>query len=189
MRDAFFLWGNAMTGTATLILSLFCLGILAIWLDRRRTPLVRLGRFAVGSIYIFQDRSDPTLIKVGMTGRLCVTRKAEVSRTMADGGDLRQIYAIDHMPFPGTVERLAHAFLRRSRVRWPKGSCRGVEWFRVRDDEAVNAAIAAVEKSARIVRAAARRKRRWPAKADTSVSVWRLVGGKVVRYRLFSKVG
>ena len=175
-----------MTGTVTLILFLFSLASLAICLNRRRVPPVWLGRFGLGSVYIFQDRSDPTLIKIGITRRLCLTRKAEVSRTMANGNDLRQIYALDHMPFPRTVERLAHSFLQCSRVRWPRGSCRGVEWFRVRNDEELKSAVAAVERAARIVRTAARKKRRWPAKADTEVSVWRLVNKTVVRYRLFS---
>lgn len=175
-----------MVATAWIVSCLFFFCVLAIFLRRRRIPPVRLGRFALGSVYAFQDRKDTTLIKIGITGRLCMTRKAEVSRTMADGHDLRQIYALDNMPFPRAVEKLAHAFLWRSRVRWPKGSCRGVEWFRLSDDEGIARAIAAVERAARIVRARARKKKRWPEKADAGVSVWRLAGRTVVRYKLFS---
>jgi hypothetical protein len=169
------------------VLGLFSLIILAIWLKRRRVPPVWLGRFTLGTVYIFQDRQNPGLIKVGVTSRLCKTRKTEVSRTMADGGDLRQVYALDHMPFPMAVERLAHGFLRHSRVYWPKGSSRGVEWFRIRDEGGIDRAISAVEKAAWTVRTAARRKKRWPTKADASVSVWRLVERKVVRYFLFDR--
>jgi hypothetical protein len=170
---------------AAVAVSLIAAAVLArLWMVRR-TQIIRLGKFCTGSVYIFRDKSCPGIIKIGMTKQACMTRKEQVSRTMADGGELAQVYAIDNVPFPLAVEQLAHLLLSRSRVKWPAGSSRGVEWFHARNPAAVNRAIAAVEKAARRVRFAARREKRWPDDADGRVAVWRLSQGRVLRYRLF----
>ena len=59
-----------------------------------------------------QDKTDPLVIKVGTTSRVSKRRKGEVSRVMADGAELRQVYAVD-MPFAHAAEILAHRRLRR----------------------------------------------------------------------------
>jgi hypothetical protein len=163
------------------------LSVIAIFRRIRRAPFIRLGRFRVVSVYIFRDKGYPGIIKVGMTTKACMARKKQVSRTMAEGSELAQVYALDHVPFPRAVERLAHTMLARHRVWWPKGSKRGVEWFHAADAKAIERAIAAVERAARMVRTAARKKRRWPTDADARVSVWRLSGGRIQRYRLFAE--
>ncbi|MBV8093328.1 MAG: hypothetical protein JO110_08850 [Acetobacteraceae bacterium] len=81
--------------------------LLAVALRQRPSPVadIRLNG-AWGTVYIFQDKSDPLLIKVGTTSRLSKRRKGEVSRVMADGAELRQVYAVD-LPFAHAVETLA----------------------------------------------------------------------------------
>ena len=154
------------------------------WVTLRRRSF-GLGKFLLGSVYVFRDKGYPGIVKIGMTAQLCRKRKGQVSRTMADGAELAQVYALDHVPFPRAVERLAHRTMARHRVRWPKGSRRGVEWFHAPDGQAVEKVIGAIERAAHRVRTAARKKGRWPTWADARVSVWRFEDGKVRRYRLF----
>lgn len=150
-------------------------------------PRIFIGKWAMGSVYIFRDKSCPGIVKIGMTGgRATVKRKREVSRDMADGGKLAQIYAIDHIPFPKAVESVAHQIMIRRRVRWPSGSKRGREWFHAKGERGELRAIKAVEKAAGLVRISAKKKQRWPAWADAQIAVWRLSGRKVLRYRLFA---
>jgi hypothetical protein len=168
---------------ATIVVVLVAVLATVRWVRLRRHPW--LGKFLLGSVYVFRDKGYPGIVKIGMTGQLCRKRKGQVSRTMADGAALAQVYALDHVPFPRAVERLAHRTLKRHRVRWPKGSKRGIEWFYVPDGRALEKVIGAIERAAHRVRTAARKKGRWPVWADARVSVWRLEGGKVRRYRLF----
>jgi hypothetical protein len=148
-------------------------------------PRITLGDYMRGTVYIFLDRSlRGTVIKIGMTQRKRVEiRMEEVMRDM--GGDLILVYKVMHVPFPFAVECAAHQLMARRRIRWGRGSRRGTEWFKVGGDRGITGAIVAVEKAARLVRTLALRKKRWPAKADTSVSSWRYSGGKVFRYTLF----
>jgi hypothetical protein len=169
---------------ATIVVVLVAVIAAVRWVTLRRRSF-GLGKFLLGSVYVFRDKGYPGIVKIGMTTQLCRKRKGQVSRRMADGAELAQVYAIDDVPFPRAVERLAHRMLKRHRVRWPKGSPRGVEWFHAPDSRAVEKAIGAIERAAHCVRSAARKKRRWPVWADDRVSVWRLDGGKVRRYRLF----
>lgn len=155
------------------------------WVRRPRLR-VYIGKYLVGRVYIFRDKSRPGIVKIGMTGgRHTMERKGEVSRDMADGGELAQIYAIDHIPFPRAVESVAHQIMARRRVRWPAGSKRGREWFHAKGEQGELRAVKAVERAARLVRISARKKRRWPEWADAKVAVWRLSGRTVTRYRLF----
>lgn len=150
-------------------------------------PRVFIGKWGMGSVYIFRDKSRPGIVKIGMTGgRATVKRKREVSRDMAEGGELAQIYAIDHIPFPRAVESVAHQIMIRRRVRWPAGSKRGREWFHARGERGELRAIRAVEKAAGLVRISAKKKQRWPAWADAQIAVWRLSGRTVTRYRPFA---
>jgi hypothetical protein len=170
-----------------LTLGLVLFAVLSIlWIRRLRIGRIRIGRYRVGSVYVFVDKSSQNIVKIGMTGRLCMMRKEEVSRDMAEGAKLSQIYAVDHLPFPLAVEQLAHSLLKRRRVRWPASSPRGIEWFYARGPRGRDQAIAAVERAAKLVRLAAKRRRRWPEAADGRISVWRLADGRVTRYRLFS---
>lgn len=153
-----------------------------------RSPRLRIfiGKWAVGSVYIFRDKGRPGIVKIGMTfGRATVKRKGEVSRDMAGGSELAQIYAVDHIPFPRAVESVAHQIMARRRVRWPAGSTRGREWFHAKGEKGEQRAIQAVERAARLVRISARKKQRWPAWADAKVAVWRLDGSSFRRYKLF----
>ena len=165
-------------------------GRVAFRVFRRHLPKVRLGDFMLGTIYIFLDKSflrkrrPEWVIKIGMTQRKNVeVRKFEVMRDM--GGDLDTIYTLKHVPFPLAVEFVAHQFMRRSRIRWPRGSTRGTEWFKLDGETGIARAVACVEKAARRVRKVARSRRRWPAKADLRISAWRDHRGKILRYPLF----
>lgn len=162
-----------------------------VWLVHllRRKPLrINLGKWAVGSVYIFRDKGHVGIVKIGMTGgRATVKRKIEVSRQMAGGSELAQIYAVDHLPFPRTVESVAHRIMIRRRVRWPDGSPRGREWFHAKGSAGEERAIKAVERAAALVRITAKKKGRWPVWADAKIAVWRLAGSTVKRYRLFMR--
>ena len=166
------------------------LGRVAFRIFRRYRPKVRLGDFMIGTVYIMLDKSflnkrrPEWVIKIGMTQRKNVEeRKIEVMRDM--GGDLDVIYALKHVPFPLAVEFVAHQFMSRSRIYWPRGSTRGREWFKLDGERGVARAVASVEKAARRVRRVARGRRRWPAKADMRVLVSRYIEGKILSYKLF----
>lgn len=157
---------------------------------RRYRPKVRLGDFMIGTVYIMLDKSflkkkrPEWVIKIGMTQRKNVEdRKIEVMRDM--GGDLDVIYALKHVPFPLAVEFVAHQFMSRYRIYWPRGSTRGKEWFKLDGEKGIARAVATVEKAARRVRKVAKSRRRWPTKADIRVSGWRYVGGRILQYTLF----
>ena len=107
-----------MVDPAALAVAVF--GLAALWL-LWRWPRTRHVRLSVkwGSVYVFQDRADPNLFKVGVTARLSKTRKREVARSMADGSPLRQILAID-MPHARSVETIAHRRLRPLRPPGPR---------------------------------------------------------------------
>lgn len=134
-----------------------------------------------GTVYLFQDRENPHLLKVGTTRRLSKIRKGEVSETMTGGCHLAQIFAVD-MPFARTVETLAHRRLRRYRHH----SERGREWYRLEGDEGIAKAIEAIEAAAQDVRKMAKRRRRWSAEADIKARSWRLMPEGPKRAPLFA---
>lgn len=169
----------------------FALFSAAVWLCRRiwtwarsRWPRIDLKDAMSGSVYIFWDRSflDPnrTIIKIGVSRRRNIEKRLEEVRKCM-GGDPVCIWKMDHVPFPFAVEFAAHQYMSRWRVRWRKGSRRGREWFWVTGDEGMARAMAAVERACRRVRRTAIARKRWSATADTSISIWRLSGGRVFR--------
>lgn len=146
----------------------------------------------LGTVYVlkdkgrpFIDKDPPGIVKIGYTTRLTMQRQQEIENTMAKGSSLALIYAVDWVPFPKAVEAVAHAIMSRRRVRWPRGSPRGQEWFHARGDAGEAKAINAVQNAVLIVRARARKKKRWPDSADRYVSVWRLSGKEVLKYKFF----
>lgn len=165
-------------------------------ISQTRRIHVNLGGRPWGTVYIFREnglngQEPPGRVKIGLTrGESAAgnqSRKRQVSRSMTDDEwlDLSQIYAIDNIPFPRTVENVAHQLMAEYNIRWPRGSKRGREWFRAQGPEGQERAIKAVESAAKIVRNMARKKGRWPAKADQWVRVWRLSGKEEVRYQPF----
>ena len=169
--------------------TVFALFSLVIWLGRlvwrvvrRFRPRVTLGDAMTGTVYILWDRSlsDVGVIKIGVTRRRDITvRIEEIRRDM--GGDPVCIWKLDHVPFPASVEFVAHRFMARWRVTWVRGSRRGTEWFYAKGEKGIGRAIAAVEKAARRVRRIARKKKRWPTQADGYISVWTMSEGKISR--------
>lgn len=145
-------------------------------------PQPRQKPGAWGTVYVFVDREQPNIIKVGYTARLSMIRKREVSRDMAGGAALRQVYAID-MHYARSVERALHQTLPT--VLAP--CSRGKEWYVLPDSSPayLDCVVALVERAAVKVRAGALRLHRWPPKADRSAKAWRLTQGGPVRYRPF----
>lgn len=135
-----------------------------------------------GTVYLFHDRENQHLLKVGTTRRLSKVRKGEVSETMTGGCHLAQVYAVD-MPYARTVETLAHRRLRRYR----HFSERGREWYRLEGEEGIGRAIDAINAAAQEVRKMAKRQRRWSAEADIKARSWRLTPEGPVRAELFQK--
>jgi hypothetical protein len=148
----------------------------------RRSPAagVRLNG-AWGTVYVFQDKFDPLLIKVGTTTRLSKRRRGEISRVMANGASLRQVYAVD-MPFAHAVETVAHRQLRRTL----RGSTRGREWYLLQVPGDFAPAIGCIEFAAREVRKHAARRGRWKPGADDAARIWRMTAAGPIRQRLFS---
>lgn len=168
-----------MVDPAALAVAVF--GLAALWLLWRwpRTRHVRLsGKW--GTVYVFQDRADPSLFKVGVTARLSKTRKREVSSTMAGGAPLRQILAID-MPHARSVETIAHRRLRPLRARCGRGR----EWYRVRNDDDLRHVLEQVEAAADEVRRVAMQRGRWNERDEQSARLWRLTTAGPERQRLF----
>lgn len=154
-----------------------CIVILAlIWKARRRTR-IRLGwKPGKSSVYVLRDAENPHLLKVGMTRRLVKTRKSEVSRDMAGGSRLKQVFAVDRMRFARAVEWLAHSKLRRFQAHCGRGR----EWFYAKPDGSIDHILSAVESSAHEVRTAAIRQKRWRPEWDateTAPRIW-----EVTRY-------
>lgn len=133
-----------------------------------------------GSVYVYQDRDSPHLLKVGVTCRLSKQRKREVARTMAGGSPLRQVLALD-MPHARTVETLAHRRLRPLRDR----SGRGREWYRVTNDDELRHVLEQVEAAADEVRRVAMKRGRWNERDEQSARRWRLTQTGPQRQRLF----
>lgn len=169
----------------------FALLSVAVWLFRqvrgwvrRRWPHVSLGDAMSGSVYIMWDRSFPdlnrTIIKIGVSRRRDIRERVEEVRDCM-GGDPVCIWKMDHVPFPFAVEFVAHQYLSHWRVRWPKGSRRGREWFWVRGEAGMARARKAIEKACRRVRKAALARKRWSAKSDMYISIWSLSEGRVSR--------
>lgn len=157
---------------------------------RRRWPYIRLGKWMTGTVYIAKDRSIPEdrgIVKIGVTQERDVrVRMDGIRNTM--GGDPACIWKLDNMPFPYAVEFAAHRYMEKHRVIWVRGSTRGREWFHAAGDKGIARAIAAVEKAARRVRRISMAKKRWSAKADRWISVWKLTNGKPSRTYPFSYV-
>lgn len=133
-----------------------------------------------GTVYLFQDRENPHLLKVGTTRRLSKIRKGEVSETMTGGCHLVQIFAVD-MPFAHTAETLAHRRLRRYRHH----SERGREWYRLEGEDGIAKAIEAIEAAAKDVRKMAQRRRKWSVEADKKARSWRLSNKGPTKQKLF----
>lgn len=154
------------------------------WRRWAKSRVLRLGGgTGWGTIYVFRDRANSRLVKVGTTRRLSKTRKCEVSRTMADGADLVQVYAVD-MPFARAVETLAHRNLRRRRANVGRGR----EWFWAAEDGGIEHIVSAIRQSASEVRAIASRRNRWPADMDTKAREVALVGNRLVKSPIFAGI-
>jgi hypothetical protein len=157
-------------------------------LYRRYRPRISLGTFMRGTVYIFLDHSltikGKTVIKIGRTQRKrAEVRMEEVMRDM--GGNLTIAYTLKHVPFPSAVEYVAHQLMDAKRIRWKRGSTRGREWFSVDGEKGLAAAIARVERAARMVRRSALRRKRWPVTADKTIKALRYIEGRMVEYRIF----
>jgi hypothetical protein len=150
---------------------------------RRREP--RLGRgLGWGTVYVFRDRTNPRLLKVGTTRRLSKTRKGEVSRTMANGAELVQAYAVN-TAYAAAVETLALRTLRRHRAKVGRGR----EWFWATGDGGIGHIVDAVRRAAAEVRGVAARCGRWPADMDDRAREVYVVDGRLARRRLFGTTG
>lgn len=147
-----------------ILVILLIAGVLA-WVFRRRG---RRFSPAWGTVYIFHDEAVG-LAKVGTTRRLSKTRKCEVSRTMAGGGHLRQVYAVDTYG-ARELERRAHERLRLRNVR---SRAHGVEWFDAATPADLQDIIAAVEDEAVGLRRDAIALGVWPAAGDAKARTWR----------------
>ena len=181
MTDADLAVLAAVAGTA---LAWALLVMVRRWLRKRRwqrRPLWLSGYR--GTVYVFQDYHKPEIIKVGTTKRLSKIRKREVSRRMAYGRPLRQVFAIDMM-HAATVEFMAHRTLPRS---WRQPWWRGREWYKLRHLDELPIFLKDVEACAWEVRSIAQKNQRWNSNNEIMARRWRLVEGKGVRELLFKQ--
>ncbi len=154
---------------------------------RRWRPRISLGKQMTGTVYLAWDRSlsksplDPnSIIKIGVTQHRDVSVRMEGIRKSM-GGDPVCIWKMDHVPYPYAVEFAAHQLMEKYRAYWLRGSTRGREWFHSDGRAGLDLAIAAITKACALVRAKARRRRRWSDKADSYISVWDSTKGRDAR--------
>lgn len=161
---------------------LIAMALVAAGGTRRRRRIGRPARMSGrhGTVYVFQDRRDPGLVKIGYTARLSLQRKVEVARTMAKGSSLRQIFAVD-TAHARTIETELH----RRLGPW-RDAARGREWYRVADQAELERLLDAVLGVALLVRGKSRRKNQWSPEDERRARCWRLTSEGPVRFRLGS---
>lgn len=94
---------------------------------RGTVPYFRFGQRPT-ALYVFRGRHDPTLVKVGYTGRSYEARQRELE---CDCGEHLDLVLLVRMPHAWYAEQRLHGLLTRKGWRLPPEARLGTEWYRV----------------------------------------------------------
>lgn len=152
------------------LLSLAALLAIGAFLCRpkRVPPIPWFRKSKTGTVYLFRSSIDPTLHKLGYTGRTAATRQKELEAKL---GSRLILVAKLRTPHAWNIEQRCHAALRARGWAMPWHPVLGREWYRFPDKHSVGAALRIIEKTSGRAERVARFKRSWPLGAHQDLDV------------------